>query len=453
MKNIQLKKRWFGPSGTIALGFAVLILIGAILLTLPIASEDGKSESFLTCLFTATSASCVTGLVLVDTATNWSSFGEFVILGMIQIGGLGFMTLAMMLSLIVKRRISPKERQLVAQSFNLSSYGGIIRLIKKVLFGTFIFEGIGAVLLSFRFIPLFGLGKGIWVSVFTSVSAFCNAGFDLMGKDFGAFSSLTSQCSDPLINITVMALIIIGGIGFVVWDDIYKLIKERKALSVYSRIILVTTAVLLAVGTLSFAFLEWNNGGTIGGMSTGDKILASSFQSVTTRTAGFNTIDLGAMTQITKLVFMFLMFIGGGSGSTAGGIKVGTFAIVFMSVLHVLAGRSDVVIFRRRISDNNVLRALAIVVLQLAVTVIGAIVIIGGGAAVMPAMFEAFSASGTVGVSLSLTGSLNLSGKIAVMLMMYFGRVGILTVSYAVMARLSESKKEFKNAEANVMVG
>lgn len=437
----------------IALGFAALILLGALLLMLPISSEDGQSESFLTCLFTATSASCVTGLILVDTASSWSSFGEGVILGMIQIGGLGFMTVAMMLSLLVKRRISPKERQLVAQSFNLSSYGGIIRLIKKVLIGTFTFEGIGAIVLAFRFVPMFGWGRGIWKSVFTSVSAFCNAGFDLMGKDFGEFSSLTSQYSDPVVNITVMALIVIGGIGFVVWDDIYNLVINKKRLSVYSRIVLITTAVLLFGGAFIFALLEWSNSGTVGDMTVGEKILASFFQSVTARTAGFNTVDLCAMTPITKLVFMFLMFIGGCSGSTAGGVKVGTFAIVFISILHVLAGKNDVVVFRRRISDNNVLRALAIVILQFAVTIIGGIVIMSGGAGAMDAMFEAFSASGTVGVSLSLTGTLNLAGKIAVIFMMYFGRVGILTVSYAVMARLSESKKEFKNAEANVMVG
>lgn len=453
MKNILLKKKRLGPSATIAIGFALLILFGTFLLMLPIATEDRQSEPFLTCLFTATSASCVTGLVLVDTASNWSAFGEAVILGMIQVGGLGFMTVAMMLSLLIKRRISPKERQLVAQSFNLSSYGGIIKLIKKVLIGTFVFEGVGAAVLASRFIPLFGWGKGMWKSVFTSVSAFCNAGFDLMGKEFGEFSSLTSQYSDPVINITVMSLIVIGGIGFIVWDDVYKLIKEKKKLSVYSRIVLVTTGILLFGGALVFALLEWYNSGTIGDMTFGEKVFASLFQSVTARTAGFNTVDLGAMSPVTKLVFILLMFIGGCSGSTAGGVKVGTFAIVFMSIINTLSGRSDVVVCRRRISDNNVLRAFAIVVLQFAITIIGGIIIMSGGAGTMDSMFEAFSASGTVGVTLSLTTTLNLAGKIAVIFMMYFGRVGILTVSYAIMARLSESNKEFKNAEANVMVG
>lgn len=452
MKNIKTK-RSIGPSGVIAIGFAILILLGALLLMLPMSSESRESTPFLTCLFTATSASCVTGLVLVDTATNWSTFGESVIIGLIQIGGLGFMTMAMMLSLIIKRRISPKERRLVAQSFNLSSNSGIVKLTKKILKGTFIFEGIGACVLATRFIPLFGIEKGIWKSVFTAVSAFCNAGFDLMGKEFGEFSSLTSQYSDPVINITVMALILIGGIGFVVWDDIFKLFVSKKTLSVYSRLVLATTAILFFGGALIFAVLEWNNAGTIGHMTVGDKLLVSFFQSVTARTAGFNTVDLAAMTPVTKIVFILLMFIGGCSGSTAGGVKVGTFAIVVMSVLTVLSGRSDVIIFRRRVSDNNVLRSLAIVVLQFAVTMLGVIIFILGGAGTMDAMFEAFSASGTVGVTLSLTGQLNTFGKITDILLMYFGRVGILTVSFAVMSRLSDSNKEYKNAEANVFVG
>ena len=451
-KKRKLRSR-LGPSGVLALGFGILILTGALLLKLPVATEQGESENFLTCLFTATSASCVTGLILVDTAVNWSGFGEGVILCMIQIGGVGFMTFAVMLSLFVKRTISPKERQLVAQSFNLSSYSGIVRLTKKIIYGTAFFELLGAVLLAFRFVPMFGWGRGLWKSVFTSVSAFCNAGFDLMGKDFGEFSSLTSQYGDVMINVTVMCLIIVGGIGFVVWDDVYRLITEKKALSVYSKIVVLTTVVLLAGGALCFALLEWNNSGTIGDMTVTEKILASAFQSVTSRTAGFNTVDLCEMSSVTKLVFMLLMFVGGCSGSTAGGIKVGTFAIVFASVFNVLRGKADVVVFRRRISEHNLLRALASVVLQFAVTVLGGLVVSTSGAAMMDAMFEAFSASGTVGVTLSLTTTLNLVSKLAIIVLMYFGRVGILTVSYAVMSKLSESKNEYVNAEANILVG
>ena len=453
MKKYEFNKIRLGPSAVIALGFAVLILFGTLLLMLPIATEDGHGESFLTCLFTATSASCVTGLVLVDTASNWSFFGESVIISMIQIGGLGFMTMAILLSLIIKRRISPKERQLVAQSFNISSYGGIVKLTKKIIKGTFILEGVGAAVLAIRFVPLFGWARGLWKSAFTAISAFCNAGFDLMGKDFGEFSSLTSQWDDPVINITVMCLISIGGIGFVVWDDVYKLIFEKKRLSIYSRMIIITSAILLVGGALAFLILEWDNPGTLGEMPLGGKILASLFQSVTARTAGFNTVELSAMMPVSKIIFILLMFIGGCSGSTAGGVKVGTVAVVFMCVLNALAGRSDVVVFRRKISDDNVRRALAVVVIQFAVTIIGAIVIIGSGAGVMDAMFETFSASGTVGVTLSLTANLNFLGKIVDIILMYFGRVGILTVSFAVMSKLSESKMEYKKAETNFMVG
>ncbi len=453
MKTKNKISRRLGAASIIALGFLLLILLGALLLMLPIATEDGTSESPLICLFTATSASCVTGLVLVDTATNWSAFGESVILCLIQIGGLGFMTVAMMLSLLVKRTISPKERQIAAQSFNLSSYGGIVRLSKRIIFGTFVFEFFGAVALALRFIPMFGLKDGIWKSVFTSISAFCNAGFDLMGKETGPFSSLAGFYSDSVINITVMVLIVVGGIGFVVWDDLYRLVKEKKKLSVYTKIVLSATSLLLLFGAVSFALFEWNNEATIGNMNTQDKMIASFFQSVTTRTAGFNTVDLSSMASSTKLGFILLMFIGRCSGSTAGGVKVGTFAIVFVSVLRVLKGRSDVVLFRRKIAENNVLRAFAIIVLQFCVTVIGGMIIMSCGEGVLNSMFEAFSASGTVGVSLSLTTSMNLAGKITAMFLMYFGRVGILTVSYAIMSRLTESQKEFKNAEANVMVG
>lgn len=449
----ELLKKSINPSRIIAVGFGLLILLGAILLMLPVATEDGHSEDFLTCIFTATSASCVTGLSLVDTATNWSSFGEGVILGMIQIGGIGFMTMAMMLSLLVKRVISPKERMITAQSFNLSSLSGIVSLTKKIIFGTFFFEFVGAVALAFRFVPMFGWEQGIWKSVFTSISAFCNAGFDLMGDHSGEFSGLTAFYSDGVVNITVMLLIIIGGIGFFVWNELWDLFKKGKRLSVYTKIVLISTAILLLGGTLVFGILEWNNPGTLGSMSTSDKILTSGFQSVTTRTAGFSTVDMTAMMPLTKFVFMGLMFIGGCSGSTAGGVKVGTIAIVFISAWFVLRGKSEVTVMRRRLSHRNILRAFAIVMLQLFVTLVGAVIILSSGGSLMDSMFEAFSASGTVGLTLNLTTSLNVVSKVADILLMYFGRVGILTVSCAVMAKLSESESEYTRAEANMLVG
>ncbi len=449
----KILKKSINPSRIIVVGFCLLILLGALLLMMPLSTEDGHSEDFLTCLFTATSASCVTGLSLVDTATNWSSFGEGVILSMIQIGGIGFMTMAMMLSMLVKRVISPKERMITAQSFNLSSLSGIVALTKKIIFGTFFFELVGSVALAFRFVPLFGWEQGIWKSVFTSVSAFCNAGFDLMGDYSGKFSGLTSFYGDSVVNITIMLLIIIGGIGFFVWNELWDFFRKGKRLSVYSKIVLISTVLLIAGGALVFGVVEWNNPDTLGCMSASDKMLASGFQSVTTRTAGFSTVDMSSMMPLTKLVFMGLMFIGGCSGSTAGGVKVGTVAIVLISAWFVLRGKSEVTVMKRRLSHKNVLRAFAIVMLQLFVTLVGAVIIMSSGGSLMNSMFEAFSASGTVGLTLNLTTSLNVVSKVAVILLMYFGRVGILTVSCAVMAKLSESEGEYTRAEANMLVG
>ncbi len=448
------KKAAFPLSGArvLALGFVALILAGSLLLTLPVSSSTGERTDFLTCLFTSTSASCVTGLILCDTATSWSAFGQAVILFMIQIGGVGFMTVALMLSIMVRRSISPRERLIAAQSFNLPTFGGVVRLVKKIAAGTAFIELLGAAMLSIRFIPLFGV-KGIWYSVFTSVSAFCNAGFDLMGGYSGQYTSLSAFCCDPLVNITVVSLIVVGGIGFIVWDELLKFFKDKKHLSAYTKLMLSASAILIFGGAAVIAALEWNNAGTLGGMTTQGKLLAALFQSVTARTAGFNTIDLAAMQPITKLAFLGLMFIGGCSGSTAGGVKVGTAAVAMFSVLSILRGRKAVIIFKRRVAPNAVLRAYGIIALQFAVTVIGGIIISTCGASMMSSMFEAFSASATVGVTLSLTGSMNIAGKLCVILMMYFGRVGILTVSYAIMSKMSDSEPAYSCADARIPIG
>lgn len=452
LKNLKHPRIQHGGARVLTVGFAVLILIGTLLLMLPLSSADGTSTDFLTCLFTSTSASCVTGLVLCDTATAWSEFGHAVILCMIQIGGIGFMTVALMLSLIVRRSITPKERLIAAQSFNITTFSGVVRLVKKIAAGTLIIELAGAAVLSIRFIPIFG-ARGIWYSVFTSISAFCNAGFDLMGAYSGKFSSLTAFSDDVLVNITVAALIIIGGIGFIVWDELLKFFKDKKRLSAYTKLVLIISAILIFGGALIIAALEWNNPATMGDMSVKNKLLSSFFQSVTARTAGFNTIDLTCMQPLTKLLFLGLMFIGGCSGSTAGGVKIGTAAVAFFGVLSILRGKKEVVIFRRRVVPNNVLRAYGVIALQFAVTVAGGVIISTCGCSIMSAMFEAFSASATVGVSLSLTGSLNIFGKLAAIIMMYFGRVGILTVSYAIMSKMSDSEPVYRCADARMLIG
>ena len=450
---IRHRGKGMRPARVIALGFALLILAGALLLSLPAASADGSEKDMLTCLFTSTSATCVTGLVLADTGTEWSVFGQAVILVLIQIGGLGFITMAMSFSIIMKRSISPKQRLLLAHSFNLSSFNGIVRLTKYIVRGTLFFEIIGTICLMTRFVPLFGWKTGIWRSVFTSVSAFCNAGFDLMGDYSGSFSSLSAFSGDFTVCITVMLLIVTGGIGFVVWNEIVELIFKKRQLSVYSKFVMISSAVLILIGAAVFLLSEWNNPGTLGNLPAGEKILASFFQSITTRTAGFNTVSMVDMNPGTKLMFLLLMFIGGCSGSTAGGVKVGTFSVSVWTVLCVLMGKSDIVIFGRRISRDTILRAFSVIVLHFCVTVIGGLIILTCGCGIMQAMFEAFSASGTVGLTLSLTGSMNEAGKITAMLLMYFGRVGILTVSYAVLARLSQAKPEFRNAEAKLLIG
>ena len=445
-------KRKLNVSRVIVLGFVGVILLGTLLLMLPVSTADGKGEAFLNCLFTATSATCVTGLVVVDTAVNWSYFGQAVILCLIQIGGLGFMTLAVALSMLVKRTISPQERLIMAQSVNVSNQSGLIKLTKKILTGTLIAEGIGALLLMTRFVPIFG-GEGVWKAVFVSVSAFCNAGFDLMGTYSGEFSSLTAFYGDPVVCLTITFLILFGGIGFVVWNDFYELLRNKKRLPAYTKIIALFSIILVVGGTLVFMVSEWNNTATIGKFSVSQKIINSLFQAVSPRTAGFNTVDLSHTTGISKMLIIILMFIGGCSGSTAGGIKVGTFAVIIFAVISALKGKREIIAFRRKISDSDVLRAFSITVLQLGVTLIGAALIISDGNSVMDAMFEAFSASATVGLSLSLTPTLGLIQKIAIIVMMFFGRVGIITVSFATMLKMSQYEPEVCHAETKMMIG
>ena len=447
------KKRGLTTPQILILGFLCVILIGASLLHLPIASRSGTPVPFADCAFTAVSATCVTGLVVTDTALTWSGFGQAVILLMIQIGGLGFMTLAVMLSNLMRRRVSARERVILANSYNLISFEGLMPFVRRIFGGTLLIELCGAVALSFRFIPMYGWGQGIWRSVFHSVSAFCNAGFDLMGTESGAFTSLTSFARDPLINITVMLLIMIGGIGFVVWDDILYYIKERRRFSVYTKLVLTVSAVLWIGGALVVAIPEWNNPATLGALQPGEKVMASLFQSVTFRTAGFNTISLGDMHTVPKLASVLIMFVGGASGSTAGGVKVGTIGIlVYAAVLHA-CGRKHITVFRRTVPSEDVIRAFTVVTVQFLVTMVGAFFLIGDGADMMMALFETFSASATVGLSLGLTPTLSLASKIVVMTLMFFGRVGILTIATLLSDKEVQEKNQMQYADTHLMIG
>lgn len=447
------KKRGLTTPQILILGFLCVILIGASLLHLPIASRSGTPVPFADCAFTAVSATCVTGLVVTDTALTWSGFGQAVILVMIQIGGLGFMTLAVMLSNLMRRRVSARERVILANSYNLISFEGLLPFVRRIFGGTLLIELCGAVALSFRFIPMYGWGQGIWRSVFHSVSAFCNAGFDLMGTESGAFTSLTSFARDPLINITVMLLIMIGGIGFVVWDDILYYIKERRRFSVYTKLVLTVSAVLWIGGALVVAIPEWNNPATLGALQPGEKVMASFFQSVTFRTAGFNTISLNDMHALPKLASVLIMFVGGASGSTAGGVKVGTVGVlIYAAILHA-CGRKHITVFRRTIPSEDVIRAFTLVTVQFFVTMLGAFFLIGDGADLMAALFETFSASATVGLSLGLTPTLSLASKIVVMTLMFFGRVGILTIATLLSDKEVQEQNQMQYADTHLMIG
>ncbi len=453
MSTVKNRHRGFTATQIIVLGFVLIILIGAVLLHLPLASASGEKTPFLSCLFTSVSATCVTGLVVLDTATHWTVFGQVVILFLIQIGGLGFMTMAVLVSMMIRRRISPRECLVLANAYNLTSFEGIVPLIRHILLGTAIVEGAGAILLSVRFIPLFGWGAGVWKSVFHAVSAFCNAGFDLMGAFTGQFSSVAYFAEDPLVSGTLMLLIMIGGIGFVVWDDVLAFIRKRRKLSVYTRLVLSVSVFLWLFGAIVTALSEWRNPATLGSLSTGGKILASLFQSVTMRTAGFNTIDLTACGSVPKMVFLFLMFVGGASGSTAGGVKVATNGIFFAALKDLALGKKRVTVFHRSVPFTELTRALTLICVQFTITVVASVMLMWDGAEVMSAVFETFSASGTVGLSLSLTPTLGTLSRIVVMLLMFFGRVGILTVTAALYDQSKTADGEMRYADAHFMIG
>ena len=442
-------------TSVIALGFAALIAVGTLLLMLPIASKSGEFTDPLTAAFTAVSATCVTGLIVVDTGLYWSLFGQIVIIVMIQIGGLGFMTMAVLLSRLIRRKITPKERMLVAMSYNLNSYDSTNQLIKRILVGTFAMEGLGAAILATQFVPIFGWEHGIYKSVFHSISAFCNAGFDLLGEYGGEFSSLISFNGNYVVGITIMLLIMLGGIGFVVWGDILNFSTKKKRLSAYSKFVLVVSAILWIGGALLIGIFEWNNPATLGEMGFGEKILNCFFQSVSMRTAGFSMVNNASLTQSSQLVSVALMFVGGASGSTAGGVKVATVGILFYTVFCVSIGKTEINIFKRRLSTRSFMRAVSVIVVQLMLVVASTMILTYAmGIDIMTALYEMASACGTVGVSLGITPSLNAFSRILVMLMMYFGRVGILTVTYAVMVNLAQTNKStISYPDANMLVG
>jgi len=433
--------------------FLFLIFFGGFLLNLPIASRNGVSMGYLDALFTATSATCVTGLVVVDTYVQFSAFGQLVIIFLIQIGGLGFMTMATLFSLLMRRVITLNERLLIRESLNIDDMQGIVRLAKHILIGTFAIEFVGALLLSIRFIPEFGMPSGIYKSIFHSISAFCNAGFDIMGQK-GEFIGLTSYVSDPIVSLVIPMLIIIGGIGFAVWEDVFQQSNFYK-LRLHTKIAITMTAFFIISGTIGFYILEHNNPATMQGLSPMGKLLASFFQSVTTRTAGFNTISQDGMTIASKFISIILMFIGGAPGSTAGGIKVVTVGVLAFAAYAVIKGTSQVTMFKRRISYNAILRAMTIVMISLFVVATGIIILsIVEKTLFINIIFEVVSAFGTVGLTLGITPNLTVVGKLTIITIMFFGRVGVLTVALSLLMGMnSGGSDKIKYPEEKIMVG
>lgn len=443
-----MKKIRLSPARLIALGFLAVILVGAGLLTLPIASPDGAS--FLDALFTSTSATCVTGLIVRDTFTGWTTFGQVVILLLIQLGGLGFMTVITLVSFALGKKLGLYDRKVLMQSAGSITFSGIGPLIRHVVPFSFAFELTGAALLCIRFIPEFGWGRGIYFALFHAISAFCNAGFDILG-DVSLGGSIIRYQKDPVVCITLMALITLGGLGFLVWTEVLHCRKKR--LGMYTRLVLVLSAGLLVLGTVLTALLEWNNPATLGPMSVGQKLLAAAFQSVTTRTAGFAAIPQQSLTDATLAVSTFLMFIGGSSGSTAGGLKTVTFAIVLLAAISAARGRSRVTVMRRTIPQTQVMQALSLFLLMLTLAFSGAIFLSAeSGCPFLRSLFETVSALATVGLTADLTPRLNALSHIILILFMFFGRVGIMTISLGFLSARREEER-FTYANARVLIG
>ena len=450
---LWMKKRPKALSATkiIAVVFAVIILTGALLLTLPAASRDGVSCGFRPALFTATSATCVTGLVLYDTWSQWSGFGQIVIISLIQIGGLGFMSAATLFVFVLRRRIGLKQRLVMAQALSVSDMDGVVRLQKTVLVGSFSIEAIGALILTLRFWPEYGFPTALKWGVFHSISAFCNAGFDILGCITPGVSLMEFQ-SDPVVLLTLGALVTTGGLGFLVWEEIAAKRSFRK-FSVYTRLVLMTTLALLLAGWAAICLLEWNNPDTLGPMSLGEKLLNGLFQSITLRTAGFAAIDQALLTEGGKAVSIVLMLIGGSSGSTAGGLKTVTFIVLILFMTARARGRSTVCVFKRTIPQGQVLDAMTIGFIMLFLAVFGGIFI----SATSPVgftdgLYEAVSALATVGLTAGVTGSLSIPAQVLMIIYMYFGRVGVLTISLGFLMG-DRAEERFRYAQTNLLIG
>lgn len=435
------------PPRILVIGFAAIILIGSQLLALPIASSTGERTDWIDALFTATTATCVTGLVTVDTGTHYSTFGQIVILLLIQIGGLGFMTMATLFAFFLKRRISLKERLILQEALNQSSIEGIVRLVRRVVLYALSIEAAGAILFTCRFLYDMSPGRAAYYGVFHAVSFFNNAGIDIMGH----FTSLTGYVDDPLVNIVTMLLIILGGLGFIVLSDLTDFRRNRR-LSLHSKVVLSMTGLLIFFGALVIFVFEYSNPATMGKLGIGEKIMASFMQSVSPRTAGVNTVDLASLRQATQFFIVVLMFIGASPGSTGGGIKTTTFTALLVAVFAMIRGKEDVVLFRYRLAQERVYKALTVTMLSLALVMAATMILsTTEDHPFLELLFEATSAFGTVGLTLGLTTQLTLAGKIVIILMMFIGRLGPLTLGYALGPK--QGRALYRHAEGKIIIG
>lgn len=449
------KKIKFSTTQTILLSFLVVILIGSILLSLPISSATGKRVPYLDALFTATTSVCVTGLVTLPTVSAWSLFGQIVILVLIQIGGLGFIAIVSGLMILLTRRMGIGHRLLIQDAFNLNTMEGLSKFIRNVLLGTFFIEAVGAVLCMAVFVPQFGK-RGVWISVFHSVSAFCNAGIDILSEN-----SLADYATNPIINFVTSALIILGGIGYIVWWDVLRVMRSGAAkrkhfwahLTLHSKIAIATSAILIFGGGLLVLICEFNNPATIGEMSFFDKIQVSLFQSVTTRTAGFASVPQENLRDVTSVISMAMMLVGGSPVGTAGGLKTVTVAVLICSAFATIRNKREATLFGRRISPDSIRRAVAVVVAFGSIALVSTTLLAAAtGADLLDVVYESVSAIATVGLSRGFTGSLNAVGKLIVIVTMYLGRVGPISLAVALGSQ-NESQNVISAPEEDISIG
>ena len=452
---VRKKKFTLSTTQIILLSFLVTILAGSALLALPISSSSGEAVSYLDALFTATTSTCVTGLVTLPTVSTWSVFGQVVILFLIQIGGLGIITIMSGLMLLLNRKMGIGDRLLIQDAFNLNTMSGLAKFVKNVLFGTLIVEGIGAALYMFVFVPEFG-ARGIWISVFNSVSAFCNAGIDIIAEN-----GLYNYATNPLINIVTAVLIILGGLGYIVWWDVLRVVKSRsrnnrrifRHLTLHSKVAITVTAGLVLAGAILIFVFEYANPLTIGNLSLFDKVQVSFFQSVTTRTAGFATIPQENLTNASAAVSIILMLVGGSPVGTAGGMKTVTVAVLISSAFATVRNKNSVTLFGRRIFDGALKKAVAVVVTFITICATSTVLLMAtSDVSALDAVYETVSATATVGLSRNLTATLNPFGKIIIMMTMYFGRVGPISLAVALGSK-NENQNVISEPTEDISVG